>query len=317
MKTVYVRVKTRDETRKRAERLYMILRDCTPVIADLHTSKAQVVTESMVIKYVPGNYTMDGIRCDIAIGFGQLGKIIATGDTRDDLMDERELAKYIVDNETISENENIECRRQKSMNDIKRGEMFYISRGGASYNGSEQHSDRPAVVVSNNKNNENSNVVEIVYMTTQPKTDLPTHVTVRSTGRISTVLCEQVYSVSTERVGTYIGECTDKEMENIDIALMISLQLDGNMKTSKKYNETIKEQQEEIDSLKKEIEMLQQEHEDAIAEIEQDAAVYVEENKKIANMEKTEDTIRLQTERDTYKTMYEQLLNRLVNGGAA
>ena len=188
------------------------------------------------------------------------------------------------------------------MNDIKRGEMFYISRGGASYNGSEQHADRPAVVVSNNKNNENSNVIEIVYMTTQPKTDLPTHVTVRSTGRISTVLCEQVYSVSTERVGTYIGECTDKEMENIDIALMISLQLDGGIKTTKKYNETIKEQQE---------------HEDAIAEIEQDAAVYVEENKKIANVASSEETIRLQTERDTYKTMYEQLLNRLVNGGAA
>nr|DAO10023.1 MAG TPA: PemK-like protein [Caudoviricetes sp.] len=91
------------------------------------------------------------------------------------------------------------------MNDIKRGEMFYISRGRASYKGSEQHADRPAVVVSNNKNNENSNVVEVVYMTTQPKTDLPTHVTVRSTGRPSTVLCEQVYSVSTERIGTYIG----------------------------------------------------------------------------------------------------------------
>ena len=58
------------------------------------------------------------------------------------------------------------------MNDIKRGEMFYISRGGVSYSGSEQHSDRPAVVVSNDKNNENSNVVEVVYMTTQPKTDL-------------------------------------------------------------------------------------------------------------------------------------------------
>lgn len=59
------------------------------------------------------------------------------------------------------------------MNDIKRGEMFYISRGGASYNGSEQHADRPAVVVSNNKNNENSNVVEVVYMTTQPKNRPP------------------------------------------------------------------------------------------------------------------------------------------------
>ena len=54
---------------------------------------------------------MDVIRCDIAIGFGQLGKIIATENTCDNLMDERELAKYIVDNETISENENIECRR--------------------------------------------------------------------------------------------------------------------------------------------------------------------------------------------------------------
>lgn len=31
----------------------------------------------------------------------------------------------------------------------------------------------------------------------------------------------------------------------------------------------------------------------------------------------SDETIRLQTERDTYKTMYEQLLNRLVNGGAA
>lgn len=191
------------------------------------------------------------------------------------------------------------------------------AEGGATYNGSEQHADRPAVVVSNDKNNENSNVVEIVYMTTKPKTDLPTHVTVRSTGRVSTVLCEQVYSVSIDRVGTYIGECTDKEMENIDIALMISLQLDGNVKTSKKYAETIKNQQEEIDSLKKEIEQLQQEHDEQIEQIEQDAAVYVEENRKIANMKSSEDTIRLQTERDTYKNMYEQLLNRLVNGGAA
>ena len=183
------------------------------------------------------------------------------------------------------------------MNNIKRGEMFYISRGGVSYSGSEQHSDRPAVVVSNDKNNENSNVVEVVYMTTQPKTDLPTHVTVRSTGRPSTVLCEQVYSVSTERIGTYIGECSDKEMENIDIALMISLQLDGNMKTSKKYNETIKEQQEEIDLYRKKIQAMQE-------------ALKEKENEKPEITASSEETIRLQTERDTYKTMYEQLVSR-------
>lgn len=171
--------------------------------------------------------------------------------------------------------------------------------------------------MSNDKNNENSNVVEVVYMTTQPKTDLPTHVTVRSTGRPSTVLCEQVYSVSTERIGTYIGECSDKEMENIDIALMISLQLDGNMKTSKKYNETIKKQQEEIDHLKTEIEEMEKDRKELIEQINQYAVANTEKNEKIEKMASSKEKIRLQTERDTYKTMYEQLLNRLVNGGAA
>ena len=197
------------------------------------------------------------------------------------------------------------------------GERYSISHEGGATNGSEQFADRPAVVVSNDENNKHSGVIEVVYMTTQPKTDLPTHVTIRSTGRISTVLCEQVSSVSTERVNNYIGQVSEQEMKNIDIALMISLQLDNGIKTAKEYYKTIKEQQEEIDSLKRKIETMQQEHEEAIAEIEQDAAVYVEENKKIANMTSSEDTIRLQTERDTYKTMYEQLLNRLVNGGAA
>lgn len=106
------------------------------------------------------------------------------------------------------------------MDDIRRGEIFYIARGGAT-NGSEQFADRPAVVVSNDENNKHSGVIEVVYMTTQPKTDLPTHVTIRSTGRISTVLCEQVSSVSTDRVNNYIGQVSEQEMKNIDIALMI------------------------------------------------------------------------------------------------
>lgn len=89
----------------------MILRDCTPAIADLNMHNMQVITESTVVRYIPASNKMDGMRCDIAAGFGELGKVIAHGNVRDDLNDERKLAKYIVDNETISENENIECRR--------------------------------------------------------------------------------------------------------------------------------------------------------------------------------------------------------------
>lgn len=189
------------------------------------------------------------------------------------------------------------------MDDIRRGEIFYIARGGAT-NGSEQFADRPAVVVSNDENNKHSGVIEVVYMTTQPKTDLPTHVTVRSTGRLSTVLCEQVSSVSTDRVNNYIGQVSEQEMKNIDIALMISLQLSGGGKTSKQYNETIQKQQEEIEYYRNKIQAMQQSLEEKKIEKPQEAAG-----------ETSEIVVRLETERDTYKALYEQLFERMLNGG--
>lgn len=200
------------------------------------------------------------------------------------------------------------------MSDIKRGEIFYIGRGGAT-TGSEQFSDRPAIIVSNDMNNEHSGVVEVVYMTTQPKTDLPTHVTIRSTGRVSTALCEQIVAVSLDRVNGYIGQCSEKEMENIDIALMISLGLDGGTKTSKKYAETIKSQEDEIKGLR---EQLKKAKEDAAkwqqAQREQETAV---EPKKPEIMTTSEALIRMETERNIYKAQYEQLFERVMNGGAA
>lgn len=50
---------------------------------------------------------------------------------------------------------------------MRRGEIYYIE---STYRetGSEQRGGRPAVIVSNDKNNENSEVVEVVYMTTKP-----------------------------------------------------------------------------------------------------------------------------------------------------
>lgn len=189
------------------------------------------------------------------------------------------------------------------MDDIRRGEIFYIARGGAT-NGSEQFAGRPAVVVSNDENNKHSGVIEVVYMTTQPKTDLPTHVTVRSTGRLSTVLCEQVSSVSTDRVNNYIGQVSEQEMKNIDIALMISLQLSGGGKTSKQYNETIQKQQEEIEYYRNKIQAMQQSLKEKKTEKPQEAAG-----------ETSEIVVRLETERNTYKALYEQLFERMLNGG--
>ena len=108
------------------------------------------------------------------------------------------------------------------MSEIKRGEIYYIERDYKTV-GSEQIAGRPAVIVSNEKNNEASATVEVVYLTTQPKADLPTHVTIRGTGKASTALCEQITTVSTERIGSFSGICNKQEMEAIDTALLISL----------------------------------------------------------------------------------------------
>jgi len=180
-----------------------------------------------------------------------------------------------------------------------------LHEGGAT-NGSEQFADRPAVIVSNDENNKHSGVVEVVYLTTQPKTDLPTHVIIRSTGRTSTVLCEQITSVSVDRVNNYIGQVSEQEMKSIDIALMISLAIGEDTKTSKTYREERMRQQEEIEKLKAENETLKEEK----AENEANA----EPQKQ--TMTASEVIVKLQTERDTYKALYEQLFERLVNGGS-
>lgn len=144
---------------------------------------------------------------------------------------------------------------------MKRGEIYFIS---STYQekGSEQRADRPAVIVSNDKNNEHSEVVEIVYMTTRPKADLPTHVFTRSALSPSTILCEQVHTVSKSRVGTLIGRLTEGELQALNNALMISLGIDfglseqtispGESREQRKNEEYIKIMQANNEKLERE-----------------------------------------------------------------
>lgn len=106
---------------------------------------------------------------------------------------------------------------------LNRGDVFYVEPFQSI--GSEQQAGRPAVIVSSDLNNKHSSVVEVVYLTTQPKRDMMTHVQIEATGRTSIALCEQVYSVSCERLSGYCGKCTDEEIQKIDAALLVSLGL--------------------------------------------------------------------------------------------
>lgn len=108
---------------------------------------------------------------------------------------------------------------------IRRGDVYYIKRSGYE-TGSEQWSGRPAIIVSNDQNNAHASTYEIVYLTSQPKTDMPTHATVR-TGlpKPSTALCEQITTVHESRLENFMCHLQDADMEIVDACLMISLGL--------------------------------------------------------------------------------------------
>ena len=165
-----------------------------------------------------------------------------------------------------------ETRAIEQAFNIRRGDIYYILKKGST-DGSVMDSGRPAIVVSNDKNNVNADIVEIVYFTTQPKKNMPTHVGIRSTGIYSTAICEQILTVPKERVVKLCGVCTDAEMKAIDAALIASLGLN---------------------------------FESVTAPAEVYSATFVEEE------EINTDYQEVVFERDTYKRMYEELLDKLV-----
>lgn len=89
--------------------------------------------------------------------------------------------------------------------------------------GSEQTADRPAVIVSNDIGNRHAPIVELVYLTTRKKVNLPTHVYIGSAEKPSIALCEQIVTVCKSRLQRHIGSVTAEEMQNIDKALTKSL----------------------------------------------------------------------------------------------
>ena len=115
---------------------------------------------------------------------------------------------------------------------VRRGEIYYIERSPLTpETGVEQQAGRPGIIVSNDIGNEHSEFAEVVYLTTKTKKPLPTHVTIK-TSASSIALCEQVHSVSKTRIGGVIRDCTEEEMKKIDKALMISLGLDSETKAT-------------------------------------------------------------------------------------
>ena len=107
----------------------------------------------------------------------------------------------------------------------RRGEIYYIKKGNTTSTGSETWSNRHAIIVSANHINKFSNVVQVVYITTQAKSDSPTHVDISTKSVRRIALCEQIVAVDKTRIIEYKGHVSEKQMRQIDKSLAWNLNL--------------------------------------------------------------------------------------------
>ena len=159
--------------------------------------------------------------------------------------------------------------------EIKRGDIFYVTIPYAT--GHEIEKDRPGIVVSCEELNRNSPCVAMVMCSASSKKYLPEHITIRTTPVVSTALCEHIYTVDKSRLGKFVGRCTKAEIAALDIGIMSALALGA-------YD------------LARPVEAATEAH-----PIEQPFPL-VQTDMELAIV---------QVERDTYKSMYESLLDRM------
>ena len=173
---------------------------------------------------------------------------------------------------------------------MKRGEIYYIAP--MFQKGSEQKGGRPGIIVSNDKCNEHSDVLEVVYLTTKEKADLPTHVTIRSSERESTALCEQITPVAKERIGDYKGKLSETEMLNVEIAMLIGLGI--NMPKQKVVEKPVEK----------------------IVEVIKEVPIPMEQDGGAEKSELKESLAAMTAKCEMLQTMYDSLLSRILGASA-
>lgn len=105
---------------------------------------------------------------------------------------------------------------------IFRGDIYMVEINDSK--DSEQRGIRPAVIIQNDTGNKYSPTTIVAFVTSRHKKNLPTHVKLHCRGlsKNSTVMLEQVRTVSVKRLLRYVCTLSKQDMKSIDHALRIS-----------------------------------------------------------------------------------------------
>lgn len=190
---------------------------------------------------------------------------------------------------------------------VMRGEIYYVR----SYPtvGHEQRSGRPAVIVSNDENNAHSRTYEICFLTLQEKTKLPTHVFIdRGPCINSTILCEQITTISEERLGDFMCRIPEELEKSLDIAMTISLGLTSKSEDIISTHHTSSDVLNEFNAIKHECASLRNK-----LDVTQNENITLKEN--LVSARSVLESANLKAE--MYERMYNDLLDRLMKRGQA
>lgn len=108
---------------------------------------------------------------------------------------------------------------------VKRGEIYLADLNPVM--GSEQGGVRPVVVIQNNLGNKYSPTIIVAAITSREKRPIPTHARLSADElpRNSYALLEQIRTIDKSRLISYIGRVSDKEIDAINEALSVSIDL--------------------------------------------------------------------------------------------
>lgn len=114
------------------------------------------------------------------------------------------------------------------MKKIVRGAIFYVDLDVGV--GSEQKGFRPVVILQNDVGNRFSPTTLVAPISTKEYKGkkMPTHVEVKQFNKLrpnSVIMLEQIRAIDKSRLAGFVGVLTEKEMKNVDKAILISLGL--------------------------------------------------------------------------------------------